>query len=82
MKLNGQGSLFFIQDRQQDLKFGEGLNDIRLSSGDGVPVSVTLKLDQNRDLLELEFFKADSSNLVVYPTPIKSSALRAAKARI
>ncbi len=69
MKLNGQGSLFFIRDRQQDLKFGEGPNEVRLLSGDGVPVSVTLNLDQNGELLELDFFKADSSKFVVYPTP-------------
>ncbi len=38
---------------------------------DNTPVLITLTIDSNNQLLDLDFWKADFSKLLVYPTPDK-----------
>jgi hypothetical protein len=51
------------------------LVQVRYVDVDGIPVIITMTLDENKQLLDLDFWKEDFSKLLVYPTPEKISFL-------
>lgn len=64
----GMGSLqFCAAAEEQDRVYGGYIAEGAFKDADGVPVSVTLNLDQNGELFELDVFKADFSPLIRYP---------------
>jgi hypothetical protein len=61
------------------LPTAEYLGDIirvQFADADKVPVVVSLTQDTNHELLDLDFFKADFSKLITYPTPSMVSEYR------
>ncbi|HYU14411.1 MAG TPA: hypothetical protein VEK82_17680 [Stellaceae bacterium] len=67
----GMGSVQFCgasadPDRR---RFGKQVAEGAFRDADGVPVSVTLNVDQRGELFELDVFKADFSPLTRYPEP-------------
>lgn len=63
----GMGSLRFIKPDSRDRKFGCQIYEGAFSDSDGVPVSITINVDQYGELFELDIFKADNSPLIRYP---------------
>lgn len=64
----GMGSLAFYNGRPRSLlEYGGGIAEAAFCDADGVPVSVTLNIDKNGELFELDVFKADGSPLIRYP---------------
>jgi hypothetical protein len=64
----GMGSLQFYNGRPRSpLDYGEQIAEAAFQDADGVPVSVTLNVDQEGELFELDVFKANGSPLVRYP---------------
>jgi ABC-type uncharacterized transport system ATPase subunit len=70
MKDGGMGSIKFISDntKTKNRKFGSVLKAIEVLDLDGVPISVTLNLDENGELFELDVWKVDFSPLKKFPT--------------
>jgi len=64
----GMGSLKFYNGRERSLlEYGGKIAEAAFRDADGVPVSVTLNVDQAGELFELDIFKADGSPLIHYP---------------
>src|SRR6266403_4933591 len=61
----GMGSIRFCKPDKR--RFGKEIAEGLFKDADGVPVSVTLNLDQHGDLFELDVWKVDNSPLVRYP---------------
>ncbi|HYC64065.1 MAG TPA: hypothetical protein VEC14_04980 [Reyranellaceae bacterium] len=69
MRNGGMGSLKFVDRETQERRFGTQICEATFSDSDGVPVSITLNLDQHGHLFELDVFKADGSALQRFPMP-------------
>lgn len=69
MNDGGMGSLKFVQNSSEKPRFGCQIREATFADMDGVPVSATINLDQNGQLYELDFFKADNSPLMKIPAP-------------
>jgi hypothetical protein len=65
----GMGSIRFGSNKMSDAAFGRQIAEGAFQDADGVPVSVTLIVDKDGNLFELDVFKADGSPLVRYPDP-------------
>jgi hypothetical protein len=65
----GMGSLRFENLSHSKRVFGGRIADARYWDDDGVEVLISLIVDQNGDLYELEFAKTDFSALVSFPVP-------------
>lgn len=63
----GMGSIKFQTPRSKEALHGKQIAEGSFEDADGVPVSVTLSLDDEGELFELDVFKADGSPLVRYP---------------
>jgi len=63
----GMGSIRFMQELAEKRMFGEEIAEGLFHDTDGVPVSVTLNVDQFDDLFELDLWKVDFSPLIRYP---------------
>jgi hypothetical protein len=65
----GMGSIQFCQasSTPDKRRFGKQIAEGDFRDVDGVPVSVTLNLDERGDLFELDVFKGDFSPLISYP---------------
>lgn len=50
-------------------RYGSTLADAQFTDADGIPVSVTVNVDQHGQLLELDLWKVDFSPLLRYPGP-------------
>jgi hypothetical protein len=55
----GMGSLKFVNLSSSDQRFAKQLREATFVDDDGVPVSITINLDQNNGLFELDIWKAD-----------------------
>ena len=64
----GMGSIRFQQKTAREAAFGREIAEGAFQDADGVPVSVTLTVDEAGNLFELDVFKADGSPLVRYPS--------------
>jgi hypothetical protein len=63
----GMGSIKFRTRRSKKAIYGQEIAEGSFQDSDGVPVSVTLSLDDGGELFELDVFKGDGSPLVRYP---------------
>jgi hypothetical protein len=63
----GMGSLRFVDDRVDNRKFGAQVAEAAFLDEDGVPVSITLNIDERGELFELDLFKADNTPLRRFP---------------
>ena len=68
----GTGSVCLVSSGiEAPRHFGGEVCKFSFAEKDGVPVSVTLNIDNTGHLYEIDFFKADGSALRRYPTPDK-----------
>ena len=65
----GMGSIAFRRSSAEDRRFGREVVQATFVDSDGIPVSITINLDQNDRLFEMDLFKADNSALRNYPRP-------------
>jgi hypothetical protein len=65
----GMGSLKFVNLSSSDQRFAKQLREATFADDDGVPVLITINLDQNNGLFELDIWKADNSPLKRFPRP-------------
>ena len=63
----GMGSIKFRTRRSKKAVYGKEIAEGSFQDADGMPVSVTLNLDDAGELFELDVFKADGSPLIRYP---------------
>ncbi|MGB2638232.1 MAG: hypothetical protein WAN32_04730 [Candidatus Acidiferrum sp.] len=61
------GSIRFVQPDTR--AFGKALAEAQYVDSDGIPVSITINVDQNGQLFEVDFWKVDFSPLKRYPKP-------------
>jgi hypothetical protein len=69
MNYCGMGSVRFHHGQRSKRVFGRQISAATFVDKDGVVVSVTLNLDQDSDLFELDLWKVDNSKLQQYPAP-------------
>ena len=71
MSDGGMGSIRFCQAASisDKRRLGSQIAEGAFRDVDGVPVSVTLNLDHQGELFELDLFKGDFSKLINYPDP-------------
>ncbi|RZU29008.1 hypothetical protein BDD14_6596 [Edaphobacter modestus] len=67
MQDGGMGSIRFIQPERR--VFGRTLVEAQYTDIDGVLVSITVNVDQEDQLFEVDFWKVDFSPLKRYPQP-------------
>ncbi len=65
----GMRSVQFVSQVKTSRRFGCEALEGTFMDEDGVPVSVSINLDQDGDLYKIDMFKADNSPLIRYPTP-------------
>jgi hypothetical protein len=65
----GMGSLRFVHLSAPPPRFAKQVREATFADDDGVPVSVTINLDQDNGLFELDIWKADNSPLRRFPRP-------------
>jgi hypothetical protein len=65
----GMGSIKFCTETAKEPVFGKEIAEGAFQDEDGVPVSVTLNLDDAGNLFELDVFKANGAPLISYPDP-------------
>jgi len=65
----GMGSIQFLSHHPDSRILGERIASATFKDEDGVLVTIELNLDQNGDLMEMDFWKFDFSPLKKYPTP-------------
>lgn len=63
------GSMRFVHLSSEKPRFAKQVCEATFTDEDGVPVSITLNLDQDDCLFELDVFKADNSPLRKFPAP-------------
>ena len=63
----GMGSLRFVLLSQVERRLGKQLCEGSFADEDGIPVLVTINLDQDGVMFELDVFKADHSPLKRFP---------------
>ena len=69
MSDGGMGSIRFASPTSVNPRFGREASVAEYIDEDGVLVSITLNLDQDDNLFEIDLWKADFSPLVRYPAP-------------
>jgi hypothetical protein len=75
MNDGGMGSLRFVGGVPESQKFGESIRQASFADEDGVPVSMSIFIDQQGRLYELDVFKADGSRLINFPNESELSLL-------
>lgn len=68
LKDGKMGSIRFVSG-EPDRKYGADLVQVEYKDEDSVPVIITLTLDNQQQLYELEFWKVDFEKLLRYPKP-------------
>jgi hypothetical protein len=69
MNDGGMGSLEFLNKDRVGRKYGEAIAHIQLLDIDGIPLLITVDLDNDGDIFELDVWKGDSSPLKQFPLP-------------
>ncbi len=67
MRDGGMGSIRFVHPEPRS--FGKALAEAKYVDSDGVLVSITVNVDRNGQLFEVDFWKVDFSPLGRYPKP-------------
>jgi len=73
MQDGGMGSIRFIASDESEPRFGDAIAEAEYIDEDGVLVSITINIDQNKKLYEVDFWKVDFSPLRRYPKPSEVS---------
>ncbi len=68
LKDGKMGSIRFVSG-EPGRKYGVDLVQVEYKDEDSVPVIITLTLDNQHELYELEFWKVDFEKLLRYPKP-------------
>jgi hypothetical protein len=68
LKDGKMGSIRFISG-EPGRKYGADLIQVEYKDDDSIPVIITLSLDNQQQLYELEFWKVDFEKLLRYPKP-------------
>ncbi len=69
----GMGSIRFVRSNPQ--RYGATAYQGQYRDSDGVPVLVSLHVDEHGDIFELDFWKVDFSRVKHYPSPSELAAL-------
>ena len=69
MNDGGMGSLRFLTKNGEKRIFGDQIAQIQLLDVDGIPLSITVNIDQEGDIFELDIWKVDFSPLKQFPLP-------------
>jgi hypothetical protein len=69
MSDGGMGSIQFVNSGSGKRRFGREVAAADYIDEDGIPVDITVNLDQEGDLFEIDFWKVNFSPLVRYPAP-------------
>jgi hypothetical protein len=75
MRDGGMGSLRFVRLAQDKAHFGRQICAATFADDDGLPVSITINLDQSGHIFEFDLFKADGSPLKRFPRPCDVSVV-------
>lgn len=69
MSDGGMGSLYFIRvgKSKDERQFGKCISERQFLDSDKIPILVSLNLDQDEELYELDIWKADFSQLINFP---------------
>lgn len=68
----GMGSFLILKEnhsRNDSPKFGRQVSEYQFNDEDGVPVLVTLNVDEHNDLFEVDVWKVDYSPVIKLKTP-------------
>lgn len=65
----GMGSIRFVRQPLDKPRFATQIREATFADMDGVPVSITINVDQDGYPFELDVWKADYSPLKRFPTP-------------
>jgi hypothetical protein len=68
----GMGSFLILQTNpigKESRKFGRRASEYQFNDEDGVPVLVTLNLDENDELFEVDICKVDYSPVIKFKVP-------------
>jgi len=68
MQDGGMGSIRFVQPDHRS--FGRAVAEAQYVDSDGIPVSITINVDEKGELFEVDFWKVDFSTLSRYPKPL------------
>ena len=63
----GMGSIMFCGNA--DRRFGQKIVEAKYVDADGILVFIAVNLDNHGKLYELDFWKADFSSIISYPSP-------------
>jgi len=69
----GMGSLHFIDPTGAEQRYGHTIAEVTAADEDGVPLSITLSVDQRGRLFELDVWKVDNSPLRRFPKPVRGA---------
>jgi hypothetical protein len=69
MKDGGMGSLVFFNKNKSGRKYGKTMAQIQLSDIDGIPLLISIDLDEQGNIYELDVWKGDFSPLKRFPLP-------------
>jgi hypothetical protein len=64
----GMGSIRFVGDQPHERHLGKVLREAKFLDADGTLVLISINLDQNGTLFEVDFWKVDFSPLCRYPS--------------
>jgi hypothetical protein len=73
MEDGGMGSLRFIHPAGPAPRYGRTIAEATAADEDGVPLSITLSIDQHGRLFELDVWKVDNSRLRRFPKPVRQA---------
>ena len=65
----GMGSLRFLQENGPSRSIGREIAEATYVDEDGVPVEISINVDKDGELFELDMWKADFSPLLRFPEP-------------
>jgi hypothetical protein len=70
MKDEGMGSIYFVhkEKRKEERKMDKCIIEKQLFDIDGVPILVSLNVDVDGDLFELDIWKVDFNPVIKYPS--------------
>jgi hypothetical protein len=69
MSDGGMGSIRFVESTPSKRRFGREIAAVTYIDEDGTPVDITVNLDQEGRLFEVDIWKVDFSPLTRYPRP-------------
>jgi hypothetical protein len=71
MNDGGMGSLVICtkDKKEQERRFGEQISEYCFTDQDGIDVIVSLNVDNNGNLFELDIWKTDFTPLIKFPSP-------------